>query len=166
MEKKDRILKILFPSAAVLFAAAFILFILVLMREPVPKDADFSAIREALLREGLTGNMREASERDMKISYGMLPSDFPEALHFTPMTYMDVDELLLVRTSGDEQTEEIMEACEAYRDRQMNVFENYGTDQYTLLSSALLYSNGSYAVYSVGPHAEEALALIRSMTER
>ena len=166
MAGKEKLLKILFPVAAVLFTAAFAVFIAILMREPVPVEADFGEIREALLRQGLTENMREASTMDMKASFGMLPSEFPEVLHFAPLTYMDVDEILLVRTSGDAQTEEIVEQAEAYRNRQMTVFENYGADQYSLLSSAILYKNGTYVLYTAGPHAEEAALLVRRMTER
>ena len=166
MKEHQVFLKITFILTAVLFLLAFSVFIAVRMREPKPVEADFSAIRDALAEGGFTESMKEGTDLRAKASFGLLPGDYEEMLYLVPSYYLDVDEIMLVRLPEGADAAEVNEAMEQYLERTMKSFENYGTDQYSILQDTVIYRNEHYVLYCAGRSAGEAARLIRSMIER
>ena len=158
--------KLAFLLCMILIAAAFAVFVGLRLRRPHPQACDFSALSETLSEAGTLSASLPGSDASLKRSFGLLPASAEEFLYFEPATFMDVDEVLVARVSSEAQEAEVTAAVTARIEAQKNNFERYGTDQYSLMNEALVYSNGAYVCYAAGHHAAEAMELIRKAVER
>ena len=162
-EKKN---KLGFCMILLLLTAAYCAFIALLLRQPRAVEADLSALKAAFAAEGLTADMQEGTDRLLKRNFDLLPGAYEEVLYLAPVNFMDVGEVLVVRTSDASAQETVREAVEKRLQSQKNIFENYGTDQFSLLQAAQIYQNEKYICYAAGPHADELLRLVRGAIER
>ena len=166
MKERKVILKITFILTVILFLGAFSIFIAFRMREPKPIEADFSAVRDALSEGGYLEGLEEGTALRAKASFSLLPGDYEEMLYLVPSYYLDVDEILLVKLPEGASAADLKTAMEAYLERTKKSFENYGTDQFSILQDTVIYQNAPYVLYCAGRNAREASRLIRSMIER
>ena len=148
-----------FIVLTLLFAAAFGLFAAWRMKQPRPADADLAALGDALQASGLLQSSKPGSARECRKSFGLSSDSYEEILYFSPMTFMDVEEVLVVRAP---------EGAEAMRTRLSELqksFENYGTFQSAMLKETQIYENGVYACYAAGEHSREIMMMIRKAVE-
>ena len=68
---------------------------------------------------------------------------------------MDVNELFIVKVPDDAARETVMEAVGAYLEDKTNAFDGYGTNQFGLLSDAILTEKGDYIFFGVSEEAPE-----------
>ena len=98
-----------FIVLTLLFAAAFGLFAAWRMKQPRPADADLAALGDALQASGLLQSSKPGSARECRKSFGLSSDSYEEILYFSPMTFMDVEEVLVVRApEGAEAAAEAM----------------------------------------------------------
>ena len=163
---KKALPKIAFIVFLVLTAAAFTGFIVLRMQKKHAVEADLEALGAELESAGLTEYMTGGSALELKRRYGLYAEEYPALLYFAPETYMNVEEILVVRISSDRQGDAVEEAVDAERASLMDAFESYGIDQYSHLKNAVRYRNEFYVCYAAGEKAEEILAAIRRAIER
>ncbi len=68
---------------------------------------------------------------------------------------MVVREILVVKTSSDEEMEKVENAVSERLNEQIGNFTNYGTNQLSLLENAIASKIGNYYFYAVGEDASE-----------
>ena len=166
MEKHEKLLKLSFIATAVLFTAAFVLFAFLRMQGPAPLDADLDEIADALTEAGCTDALEPGNALRVKNAYGLEPSDYEEMLYYYPVNHIDVDEILLLRLPEGAETDAAVAAINDHVEREKNIFENYGTDQFSLLNEAVVYENAPYVLYCAGHKGEASARLVREMIER
>ena len=149
-----------------LILAALAVFIGLRLKQPKATEADLSALEAELKAAGLTKGTASGTEAMLKRNFDLLPSSWSEVLYFMPDNFMNVDEILLIRLPDGSSAESVRRAMEKRLETMKNTFENYGTDQFSLMQKAQIYANGPYVCYTAGHCAEEAMALIRSRIER
>ena len=152
-----------FIILTLLFAAAFGLFAAWRMKQPRPADADLAALGDALQASGLLQSSKPGSARECRKSFGLSSDSYEEILYFSPMTFMDVEEVLVVR--APEGAEAAAEAMRTRLSELQKSFENYGTFQSAMLKETQIYENGVYACYAAGEHSREIMMLIREEIE-
>ena len=157
--------KALYLLSMLLVLAAAVLFISLRLRRPHAVEADLPALGAELTAAGLTEHTVFGSEAALKRHFDLLPASFAEMLYFSPETFMDIDEILLIKTADSSQAAAIRAAMEKRIETQKKTFENYGTDQFSLMQEAVIYENERYLCFASGHHAAEALSLIRSRIE-
>ena len=152
-----------FIVLTLLFAAAFGLFAAWRMKQPRPADADLAALGDALQASGLLQSSKTGSSRECRKSFGLSSDSYEEILYFSPMTFMDVEEVLVVR--APEGAEAAAEAMWTRLSELQKSFENYGTFQSAMLKETQIYENGVYACYAAGEHSREIMMMIRKAVE-
>ena len=152
-----------FIVLTLLFAAAFGLFAAWRMKQPRPADADLAALGDALQAAGLLQSSKPGSARECRKSFGLSSDSYEEILYFSPMTFMDVEEVLVVR--APEGAEAAAEAMRTRLSELQKSFENYGTFQSAMLKETQIYENGVYACYAAGEHSREIMMMIRKAVE-
>ena len=152
-----------FIVLTLLFAAAFGLFAAWRMKQPRPADADLAALGDALQASGLLQSSKPGSARECRKSFGLSSDSYDEILYFSPMTFMDVEEVLVVR--APEGAEAAAEAMRTRLSELQKSFENYGTFQSAMLKETQIYENGVYACYAAGEHSREIMMMIRKAVE-
>ena len=152
-----------FIVLTLLFAAAFGLFAAWRMKQPRPADADLAALGDALQASGLLQSSIPGSARECRKSFGLSSDSYEEILYFSPMTFMDVEEVLVVR--APEGAEAAAEAMRTRLSELQKSFENYGTFQSAMLKETQIYENGVYACYAAGEHSREIMMMIRKAVE-
>ena len=152
-----------FIILTLLFAAAFGLFAAWRMKQPRPADADLAALGDALQASGLLQSSKPGSARECRKSFGLSSDSYEEILYFSPMTFMDVEEVLVVR--APEGAEAATEAMRTRLSELQKSFENYGTFQSAMLKETQIYENGVYACYAAGEHSREIMMMIRKAVE-
>ena len=152
-----------FIVLTLLFAAAFGLFAAWRMKQPRPADADLAALGDALQASGLLQSSKPGSARECRKSFGLSSDSYEEILYFSPMTFMDVEEVLVVR--APEGAEAATEAMRTRLSELQKSFENYGTFQSAMLKETQIYENGVYACYAAGEHSREIMMMIRKAVE-
>ena len=157
--------KILFLLTLICLAAAFAFFVNYLLRQPHAVEADFAALETELSKASLTDGLKAGTERLLKRNFDLLPGTGEEILYLTAEDFMDVSELLLVKADEDQQ-ETILEGIERRLTNQKNMFENYGTNQFSLLQEAKIYQNEMYICFAAGPNADGIMECVRRAIER
>ena len=152
-----------FIILTLLFAAAFGLCAAWRMKQPRPADADLAALGDALQASGLLQSSKPGSARECRKSFGLSSDSYEEILYFSPMTFMDVEEVLVVR--APEGAEATAEAMRTRLSELQKSFENYGTFQSAMLKETQIYENGVYACYAAGEHSREIMMMIRKAVE-
>ena len=152
-----------FIVLTLLFAAAFGLFAAWRMNQPRPADADLAALGDALQASGLLQSSKPGSARECRKSFGLSSDSYEEILYFSPMTFMDVEEVLVVR--APEGAEAAAEAMRTRLSELQKSFEDYGTFQSAMLKETQIYENGVYACYAAGEHSREIMMMIRKAVE-
>ena len=160
---KNNAAKLSFIMLTLLFAAGFTVFSAWQMKQPQPKDADFAALGEALQTSGLLQASKPGTAQECKKYFGLSSDSYEEILYFSPATFMDVEEVLVVR--APEGAAAAAEAMRIRRSELQQSFENYGTFQAAMLKEAQIYENGVYACYAAGEHSREIMAMIREAVE-
>ncbi len=125
-------------------------------------DTSIEEVGSAVVSEISMDDMEESTNRMFKKFYGLTASDYDGVILYAPASYMDVDELLIVRLKDDSQADEVTEAIETRLETQKNSFEGYGVEQTALLDKAVLDVQGNYILYVVGDDAAKADQAFRS----
>ena len=163
---KKSLPKVLFFLTFLLLIGALALFIGLRLKKPAAVDADFQALGKALEERGLTENMIPGTPLELKRRFSLLEDAYPSVLYYEPVTYMNVEEILVVEVRSEAEGDEVREAIDRALQSQMKLFENYGVDQYGYLRDSVIYRNERYVLYAAGANAPDAVQEIRAAIER
>lgn len=158
--------KLLFLLTMALILASLAVFVGFRMQKPRAVEADLTALGAALQEQNLSENTVPGSTLELKRRFGLLESDYSGVLYFAPVTYMNVEEILVVAIRSEEEGDRVEEAMNDALDAEKQLFKHYGVDQYGYLKSAVLYRNDGYVALAVGGKAEDVMREIRSAIER
>lgn len=98
---------------------------------------------------------QESSVLVLKKYYGLDPEMYGEAVLYFPITNMDAQELLIIRTEDSSQAEAVLAAIRERNEAQKQVYEGYAPEQYALCESAVIDAQGNYILYVVHPQAAQ-----------
>ena len=85
----------------------------------------------------------------VKRLYGIDPADYDGIMLKYPSTNMNVNEVFLVKLKDVKQQDQILEAVEKRLETRKNNFENYGTNQYSILKKSVTDVQGNYIMFVV-----------------
>lgn len=114
------------------------------------KDID-SNIKESISLE----NMQMGDSKSLKRYFGLNAADFDEVVIYNPSYTMDVDELLLIKVSNEDQIDIVEQAIESRVNSQIETFGSYGPKQCVMLENYELIIAGDYVFYVVSENAEK-----------
>ena len=130
--------------------AVIIIILIMSNRKPSDSKAAFDDMKKAVTEAADTTKMEEAGTQTLKRLYGLDAADYDGVVLYTPSSAMGAEELLLVKLKSSDQMDTVYDAIMTRLDTQLNNFEGYGAEQTELLNSALIITQGNYALLSVG----------------
>lgn len=137
-------------------AAIFLLAILLIRFSNRDSSASIEEVSQQVLSAISTDSMQESGSRMLKKLYDLDADSFDGMVLYTPVTNMDVTELLIVRLASDDQADLVTEAVNSRLKTQKNSFEGYGVEQTALLNGSVLDVEGNFILYVVHPDAQAA----------
>ncbi|HIS26790.1 MAG TPA: DUF4358 domain-containing protein [Candidatus Pullilachnospira intestinigallinarum] len=137
-------------------AAIFLLAILLIRFSNRDSSASIEEVSQQVLSAISTDSMQESGSRMLKKLYDLDADSFDGMVLYTPVTNMDVTELLIVRLASDDQADLVTEAVNSRLKTQKNSFEGYGVEQTALLNGSVLDVEGNFILYVVHPDVQAA----------
>ena len=117
-------------------------------------DTPFADVQKAIVDAADDKNMTLAGTQEIKRFYGINPKDYEDiTLYYTNET-MGVNELLLVKTKDENETEAVEKAAEQRKKTQLDNFEGYGAEQVKLLDASIIKTKGTYVLFVISTKAE------------
>lgn len=132
-----------------------IIYIGMLMLIKGDSGTPFETAASTVEKAADTEKMTKADDRDLKRLYGLNAKDYEDVVLYYTKETMGVEELLLVRTGTDDETEAIENAILQRKKIQMDNFEGYGAEQVQLLKSSIIKIRGNYILFVVSPEADK-----------
>lgn len=114
----------------------------------------FAAVAGKIEEKAELRKLQKAGERELKQYYRLNAKDFEGAALYLAESAMEVEEVLLIKTKDEAQTEEVQKAAEQRLSARKADFEGYGAKQMKLLQSAALEVRGNYVLLAVSADAD------------
>lgn len=144
---------ILFSALTVLLLGALIFYIYLVAFSDGSGDASPEQIAAVLEDDTFSGMVR-GDDNTLKRYFHITGLD-GEYVVYTAESMMDVDELLIAKTTDPSGIDTLERAVENRLETQKKTFKGYGTDQTALLENAVIQTRGDYFFYAVSENADD-----------
>lgn len=94
------------------------------------------------------------NSKALKRFYSLNFADYKDVILYTPLSSMDVKEMMIIRVESEAQIDAIEMAVENRVSKQLESFSGYGAEQCALLDDYVFKIKDDYVFYSVGENAE------------
>ncbi len=138
-----------FDILQILIIAALVAFMIIMLVSGNAKDVPMEEIKAVMTEKT---NVTELTEKTVNDAAGVFAFDHnavEEGIYYRVDDVMNVNELLILKIPDDNSREAAMEAVQTYLDEKKESFNGYGTNQYGLLSNAILTEKGPYLFFGV-----------------
>ena len=133
-----------------IFALLIIILIALKFTGNRVSNADFKDVKNAVEKTVKDDDtVLDGDNVMVKRLYGIDPADYDGIMLKYPSTNMNVNEVFLVKLKDVKQQDQILEAVEKRLETQKNNFENYGTNQYSILKKSVTDVQGNYIMFVV-----------------
>lgn len=136
--------------------AALLVFVILLQTGKKSSSASLESVSEKVLAAADQEGMQESNNRMFQKFYGLDAEDYEGVTLYSPVSNMDAQELLIIKLKDNSQAEAVTEAINSRLQTQMNSFEGYGVEQYSMLEDHILDVQGNFILYVVNPKAQAA----------
>lgn len=119
------------------------------------RNVDLKTVTDRMHTISSVTAMKEGSGRDLRKTMRLNDADYDWVLYDFGEGLMDVSELLIVRSDNAAALDTAMAAIESRLDSQKTSFDGYGTNQYDLLTHAVVKRVGDYCFYAVSEDAQK-----------
>lgn len=96
--------------------------------------------------------------------YGLAAGDYEDFVLYSPVSFMDAQELLIVKLADTAQAQAVQSAMEKRLQERTSVFDSgYGPTQYTLLTkNAKIFAEGNYVLFVASENAD---AIVKAFSD-
>ncbi|MGB5822884.1 MAG: DUF4358 domain-containing protein [Proteocatella sp.] len=94
------------------------------------------------------------NSKALKRFYSLNFAAYTDVILYTPLSSMDVKEMMIIKVEDESQIDAIETAVENRVSKQIESFSGYGAEQCALLEDYVFKIKGDYVFYSVGENAE------------
>lgn len=143
-----KVIQILIPC--VILIALILPFLL------VEKDVEIT-IFEKVFEPYVSEDMQIQDVKILKSIYEIKDSDMESYISYGPTSYINVDEITLIRQSDAIKRKHLYEQVLAHIETQKKSFEGYGVEQTKLLKNAKVLEKGKYVICIVSKDADAIL---------
>lgn len=143
-----KVIQILIPC--VILIALILPFLL------VEKDVEIT-IFEKVFEPYVSEDMKIQDVKILKSIYEIKDSDMESYISYGPTSYINVDEITLIRQSDAIKRKHLYKQVLAHIETQKKSFEGYGVEQTKLLKNAKVIEKGKYVICIVSKDADAIL---------
>lgn len=140
-----------FDIIQILIIAALLAFMIVMLVSGGSKTVPVSRIETAMESIPSVAELTKKTVQDAAKTMSFDASAANEGIYYCVDDIMNVNELLILQIDDADAREQTEEAIQKYLDEKTASFDGYGTDQFGLLSNAVLTEKGSYLFFGVSP---------------
>lgn len=151
-----------YTAAKLCLIALLVAFIGSIFSSGGTKNVDFSVISGEISENAQVTAMQSRSANALQKQFGVDPAEYANWLYYSMDSVMDVDELLIVHAPDADALARVQEKVTAHVESQKDRFRDYGTNQYDLLSDAVILQRGDYLFYGVSESVDDWQALFLS----
>lgn len=141
-------------------------FIACMLSDRGTTDRSVFEIVESLEEEKLLAPEDRSSGLMLRRCFGLEEEDFEGVYYAGPKSFLDVDDIVIIKESDPEKRSMAFSAFRKRIAEQEKVFASYGPAQMDLLSRAVVWEKGDYAVLVIGHEEEQLMAAVRALIER
>ncbi len=131
-------------------------FIMLLMKNDTISNAEIASVGNAVTKAIDMEGLSMADNRMLKRFYGLNGNDYEGVQLYVSDSYMEVEEVLIVKLKDLEQSEAVEAAVNARVEHQLDSFEGYGPEQCKLLENHILDIQGNYILFVVHKNTKAA----------
>lgn len=130
----------------------------------VEKDIDITSF-EKVIAKYISDDMTTQDIKIIQSSYHIKDTDMEAYISYGPISYINVDEITLIRQADDKKRKQIYEQTLAHIETLKNSFEGYGVEQTKLLKNAKVVERGNYVICIVSQKADTILNSFNAVFE-
>lgn len=130
----------------------------------VEKDVEISSF-EKVITKYVSGDMTTQDIKIIQSSYHIKDTDMEAYISYGPVSYINVDEITLIRQADDKKRKQIYEQALAHIETLKKSFEGYGVEQTKLLKNAKVVERGNYVICIVSKKADTILNSFNAVFE-
>ena len=145
----EKLGNILFLLTKILFVFLLVGYVALLFLQNTTKDVSIETIEQRMEQIPAITELTQGDENTLRQMFSLDASACENALIYTSESLMDVSELLIVKVSDPSQISTLEDLVYEHLENQKTTFDGYGTDQYDLLTDAIVMSKGNYFFYGV-----------------
>lgn len=139
----------------ILIIAGFIAFMVFMLASGSSADVPMSDIEAVMEKDKSVTDLQKKTVADAAGNMAFDAAAVEEGIYYRVDDIMDVRELLIARIDDDDARETVLEAITKYAEEKRDSFEGYGTDQFGLLSNAVITEKGPYIFFGVSENVLE-----------
>lgn len=129
--------------------AALLAFIVIMLVSGRSADVKIEDISASMNTAKGVSELKEKNMTDAAQNFSFDMSLVEEGIYRRVDDVMDVNELLILKISDDNNRQTVLDAIDRYLEEKTESFNGYGTDQFGLLSNAILNERGDYIFFGV-----------------
>lgn len=135
--------------------AGLLAFIILMVTSGNAKEVDMSEIEKQMKTDATVTAMEQKDMAEAARNFSFNVDLIDEGVYWRMDDIMDVNELLIVKVADDTNRQEVISAVEKYLEEKTNAFDGYGTNQFALLSDAIMNEKGEYYFFGVSEDAAQ-----------
>ena len=139
----------------ILIMAALLAFIVLMLLSGNSKNVDMAVIEQKMETDETVTSLTKKNMGDAAQNFSIDMDMIDEGIYYRVDDVMDVNELLIVKVADDNNRQAVIDAVTDYLTDKTNSFDGYGTNQFGLLSSAILDEKGEYIFFAVSDNATQ-----------
>lgn len=124
-------------------------FLLILPFLHADKDVDFSTLNKKIKPYIIEERMEVSDDTKIYRNYHITNNDYDECFSYTPISYMDVEELTIFKVADENKRKVVFAASLQHIEKEIAIFKGYGIQQTELLKDAYVQEKGNYVIIVV-----------------
>lgn len=120
-----------------------------------PHDANMKDLKEVADQYSDKEIMERIDDSYIFSKYHLVNDYYEEVYGYGPISYMDVDEIIIFKQSDETLRKQVFESVESHIKNQISTFEGYGIKQTEKLKASFVEEKGSYVICVVSKNVKE-----------
>lgn len=139
----------------ILFLIIFIILFLALPFIVADKQVELEEIKNTITPFVTSKDLKEQQLNTIYKNYNISKSLISDFVSYSPLSYMDVEEITIIKQESQEKRELIKNKMEKYINKKIPTFESYGPKQVELLKNCVINIKGNYIYLIVSENSQE-----------
>lgn len=121
----------------------------------VNNDKTVDQIESTMKKNVTFDKMEKGDSKSLKRFYKLNSNDYEGVILYTPISTMDVTEMLIVKVKDKNQIESLENSIDSRINNQLQSFAGYGPEQCALVNNYEIKIKGNYVFFAISKNTED-----------